>query len=133
MPSWRVARGFVKLTFVDAGVLIAAARGGSIQARRAMDILDDPERQFASSPFLRLEVLPQALFNKRTAEAAFYEVLVEHCDVEGRRLTTTPQPATEEILGHYIPTVWRFDGHVNNACQYCPTHGNQHDGHKDNH
>jgi hypothetical protein len=43
----------VKLTFVDAGVLIAAARGGNIQAGRAMDILDDPERQFASSPFLR--------------------------------------------------------------------------------
>ena len=63
----------MKLTFVDAGVLIAAARGGTIQAGRAMDILDDPERQFASSPFLRLEVLPQALFNKRTAEAAFYE------------------------------------------------------------
>jgi predicted nucleic acid-binding protein len=38
-----------------------------------MEILDDPERQFAASPFLRLEVLPQALFNKRTAEAAFYE------------------------------------------------------------
>jgi len=67
-----MTRGFVKLTFVDAGVLIAAARGGNIQARRAMDILDDPERQFASSPFLRLEVLPQALFNKRTAEAEFY-------------------------------------------------------------
>ncbi|HEY6141146.1 MAG TPA: hypothetical protein VI670_25605 [Thermoanaerobaculia bacterium] len=43
----------MKLTFVDAGVLIAAARGGNIQAGRAMDILDDPERQFASSPFLR--------------------------------------------------------------------------------
>jgi hypothetical protein len=61
------------------------------------------------------------------------EVLVEHCDLDARRLTTEPQAATDEILGHYIPTVWRFDGHVNNACQYCPTHGNQHDGHKDNH
>lgn len=68
-----MARGIVKLTFVDARVLIAAARGGNIQAGRAMDILDDPERQFASSPFLSLEVLPQAVFNKRTAEAAFYE------------------------------------------------------------
>ncbi len=61
------------LTFVDAGVLIAAARGGSVQAARAMKILDDPDRQFAASIFLRLEVLPQALFNKRVAEAAFYE------------------------------------------------------------
>jgi len=38
-----------------------------------MEILDDPEREFAASPFLRLEVLPQAVFNKRAAEAAFYE------------------------------------------------------------
>lgn len=63
----------MKLTFVDAGVLIAAARGGSEQAGRAMEVLDDPEREFAASPFLRLEVLPQALFNKREAEVAFYE------------------------------------------------------------
>ena len=63
----------MRLTFVDAGVLIAAARGGSEQAARAMEILDDPDREFAASPFLRLEVLPQATFNKRTAEAAFYD------------------------------------------------------------
>ena len=63
----------MKRTFVDAGVLIAAARGGNVQAARAMEILDDPDREFAASTFLRLEVLPQALFNKRPAEAAFYE------------------------------------------------------------
>jgi predicted nucleic acid-binding protein len=63
----------MKLTFVDAAVLIAAARGGSEQAARAMEILDDPEREFAASHFLRLEVLPQAVFNKRDAEVAFYE------------------------------------------------------------
>jgi hypothetical protein len=63
----------MKLTFVDAAVLIAAARGGSEQAARAMEILDDPEREFAASPFLRLEVLPQAAFNKREAEVAFYD------------------------------------------------------------
>ena len=38
-----------------------------------MEVLDDPEREFAASIFLRLEVLPQALFNKREAEVAFYE------------------------------------------------------------
>ncbi len=63
----------MKLTFVDAGVLIAAARGGSEQAQRALAVLDDPEREFAASPFLRLEVLPQAAFNKRVSETAFYE------------------------------------------------------------
>ena len=68
-----MARGVVKLTFVDAGVLIAAARGGNVQAIRAMDILDDPDREFAASAFLRLEVLPRAIFNKREAEREFYE------------------------------------------------------------
>lgn len=60
----------MKLTFVDAGVLIAAARGGTVEAARAMEILDDPDREFAASPLLRLEVLPQAVFNKRQAEVA---------------------------------------------------------------
>lgn len=63
----------MKLTFVDAGVLIAVARGGSEQAARALEILDDPDRESTASLFLRLEVLPQALFNKRDAEVAFYE------------------------------------------------------------
>ena len=61
------------LTFVDAGVLIAAARGGTEQAGRAMAFLDDPDRSFAARPFLQLEVLPQAVFNKRRSEVAFYE------------------------------------------------------------
>jgi hypothetical protein len=39
----------VKRTFVDADVLIAAARGGDVQAARAMEILDDPEREFAAA------------------------------------------------------------------------------------
>ncbi|HJQ38332.1 MAG TPA: antitoxin family protein [Thermoanaerobaculia bacterium] len=69
----RVARGLVKRTFVDAGVLIAAARGGNVQAARAMEVLDDPDREFAASPFLRLEVLPQSIFNKREAERECYE------------------------------------------------------------
>ena len=38
-----------------------------------MAVLDDPERAFAASPFLQLEVLPQAEFNKRRSEVAFYE------------------------------------------------------------
>ena len=62
----------MKLTFVDAGVLIAAARGGSDQAERALAVLEGPEREFAASPFLRLEVLPQAAFSRRASETALY-------------------------------------------------------------
>ncbi len=59
--------------FVDAGVLIAAARGQGAVAAKAMDILDDPDREFASSPFVRLEVLPKAVYHKNVDEADFYE------------------------------------------------------------
>jgi predicted nucleic acid-binding protein len=61
------------LTFVDAGVLIAAARGIGWVAVRANQVLDDSRRSFASSPFLRLEVLPKAAFHKRIDEVSFYD------------------------------------------------------------
>jgi len=67
----------MKITYVDAGVLIAAARGKREAARAAMQILDDPERSFASSIFLKLEVLPKAVFNAQVAEAEFYEAFFE--------------------------------------------------------
>lgn len=60
------------ITFVDAGVLIAAIRGETEVSAQAMAILDDPERTFASSEFVRLEVLPKALFNRKSQEAEFY-------------------------------------------------------------
>jgi predicted nucleic acid-binding protein len=41
----------LKITFIDAGVLIAASRGSTDMARRALEILDDPGRSFASSAF----------------------------------------------------------------------------------
>jgi hypothetical protein len=63
----------LKITFIDAGVLIAAFRGSTDLAHRALSVLDDPDRSFASSPFVRLEVLPKALFHGRTEEVSFYE------------------------------------------------------------
>ncbi|WP_337906958.1 nucleic acid-binding protein [Iningainema tapete] len=60
-------------TFIDSGVLIAAARGEGAIAERAMAILQDPNREFASSIFLKLEVLPKAIYNNRTNEVRFYE------------------------------------------------------------
>jgi len=63
----------LKITFIDAGVLIAASRGTTDIARRALEILDDPGRSFASSAFVRLEVLPKASFHRRAEEVSFYE------------------------------------------------------------
>jgi predicted nucleic acid-binding protein len=97
-----MARRVVKLTFVDAGVLIAAARGGNVQAARAMEILDDPEREFAASTFLRLEVLPQAVFNKRVAEAAFYEAFFSTVTHWAANLNDVTEIATREASTHGV-------------------------------
>ncbi len=64
----------MKVTFVDSGVLIAAARGEGGLAARALAVLDDPERQFATSNLVKLEVLPKAIYQKNLAEVKFYEL-----------------------------------------------------------
>jgi predicted nucleic acid-binding protein len=70
-----------KRTFLDSGVLIAAARGTDDTALLALQILDDPDRKFVSSVFVRLEVLPKAIYNGFREEAAFYQSFFEN-DVE---------------------------------------------------
>ncbi len=64
-------------TFVDTGVLITAARGSDETVQRSLDILQDPDREFASSPFLKLELLPKAIYNQRQTEIVFYEAYFE--------------------------------------------------------
>ena len=60
-------------TFIDSGVLIYAARGEDAIAEAALQIIEDSNRELASSIFLKLEVLPKAIFNKREKEIRFYE------------------------------------------------------------
>ena len=60
-------------TFLDSGVLIAAFNGPTSLRETALQILEDPGRLFLTSLFVRLEVLPKAIFNKRAAETRFYE------------------------------------------------------------
>ncbi len=72
------------LTFVDTGVLITAARGEGDAALRAMAILDDPDRSFASSRFVKLEALPMPTYHKRDDEVAFFNAFFD-------RVTHWPQ------------------------------------------
>lgn len=65
-------------TFLDSGVLIAAARGTDELHLRALDILDDPEREFITSDYVRLEVIPNAVFHRKEAERKFYEAFFDH-------------------------------------------------------
>jgi hypothetical protein len=66
-------------TYVDASLLIAAARGENEVAERALAILDDPARQFIGSVFLQLEVIPKPIYNGYQEEAAFYEAFFRRC------------------------------------------------------
>lgn len=60
-------------TYLDAGVLIAVARGHPDSAQTARNIMADPERVFVASVFLRLEVLPKAIYQRRAAEVDLYQ------------------------------------------------------------
>jgi predicted nucleic acid-binding protein len=64
------------LTFVDASVLIYAAvkpTAATFQRRtRALQVLGDTGRDFVATEYLRLEVLPIALYFNKAREIAFY-------------------------------------------------------------
>jgi predicted nucleic acid-binding protein len=60
----------MRRTYVDAGVLVTAARGSASLSEPAIRVLCDPEREFVSSLLVRLEVLPRAL---NDSELEFYE------------------------------------------------------------
>jgi predicted nucleic acid-binding protein len=62
----------VTRTFLDTGILIAAARGTGSMAVRAHSILDDPTRTFTTSDYIRLELFPKAIYEQRTLEVRFY-------------------------------------------------------------
>jgi predicted nucleic acid-binding protein len=60
----------MKRTYVDAGVLIRAARGVESFSAAAVEILCDPAREFVSSVLVKLEAPPGA---QNASEAEFYE------------------------------------------------------------
>ena len=68
----------LKRTFLDSGVLISAARGTDNTAIQALQILDDSDRAFVSSIFVKLEVLPKAIYNGFHEEAVFYQSYFEN-------------------------------------------------------
>ncbi|HEX9002815.1 MAG TPA: hypothetical protein VGB07_23105 [Blastocatellia bacterium] len=59
-------------TFIDPGVLMTAWRGQGTEQKRALAVLNDPRREFVSSPFVQLEVLPGACYHQQQDEIEFY-------------------------------------------------------------
>lgn len=68
----------MKTVFIDSGVLIAAVRGAPEVTARAIEILENPDISFASSEYVRLEVLPKAIFFGHERERFFYEEFFEN-------------------------------------------------------
>ncbi len=65
--------GRINRTFIDSGVLILAARGTQSDSETALNVLSDPDREFVSSLFIRLETIPKAVYHKKQREVEFYE------------------------------------------------------------
>lgn len=69
----------LKKTYIDSGVLIAVTRASHEMTAKALEILDDPYREFSSSVFVKLEVLSKATYHKQQEELAFYEAFFASC------------------------------------------------------
>jgi len=84
----------VTLTYIDSGVLIFAAQGTTATAALALPFLADPSREYVTSDYVRLEVLPKATFHKRTAEIAFYNLFFT--------TTTRTIPTSDALLKYAL-------------------------------
>ena len=63
-----------QITVVDSSVLINAAIGPDPSRRmRAISIIGDPQREFAATRFLQLEVLPIPSKYRKQKELSFYQ------------------------------------------------------------
>lgn len=91
----------MKRTYIDANVLIAAFQGEEKVAQRALQVLADPNRSLVVSDYLRLEVLPKPIFQKRQAEIEFLQVVF---DGAAENLSTSP-----EITGRALEYASKYD------------------------
>ncbi len=90
---------------MDASVLIAGVRGKGELPARVLTVLDDPDRTFAGSVFLQLEVLPQARYHKRAAEVAFYERFFQAVAVWAQDLPAVVEAALHEASAYGVEAI----------------------------
>jgi predicted nucleic acid-binding protein len=77
-------------TYIDSGVLISALRGEKDIAATALAFLNDPLREYVTSDYVKIELLPKCTFHKNYDEKQFYE--------EFFRSSTTHVPNSDELL-----------------------------------
>ena len=86
------------LTYLDSNMLVQAATGANRAIQlRALAIITDPSRQFASSLFSRMEIIPLAIHFGRTKERLFYETFFRRVQVWIEEI-----PVTAVQRGDYI-------------------------------
>lgn len=70
------------LTYLDSNVLVQAATGANRAIQlRALAIITDPNRQFVSTLFSRMEVIPLAIHFGRAKERLFYETFFRRVQI----------------------------------------------------
>lgn len=69
-----------KRTYIDTCLLIAAFKGEGELGRRALSVLDDPERSLVVSDAVRLEAMPKARYHKQQEEVDFYEAVFSQAE-----------------------------------------------------
>jgi len=77
-------------TYIDSGVLIAAIRGDQTIAAAARSYLYDPLRDYISSDYVKVEVLPSCIFQGNQDEKDFYDDFF--------RRTITRVPSDDALL-----------------------------------
>jgi len=81
-------------TFVDANILIAAWRGNAELLQKSMEIIEDPDREFIVSDFLKLEVIPKPTFHGFHEEVQFMQTFIDSASLQVR---ATPSITTQAI------------------------------------
>jgi predicted nucleic acid-binding protein len=81
-------------TYIDSSVLISAIRAGDVLSHRAQAFLFDPLREYVTSDFVKIELLPKCVFHKKDDERQFFE--------EFFLSAVALIPATDELLAFAI-------------------------------
>ncbi len=90
----------MKRTYVDSNLLIAAFQGEENTSRKALDILDDPDRTLVVSDYLRLEILPKPTFHGRREEIEFMQSVLAQAE---------NVPSTAELTAKALDLAAKYD------------------------
>ncbi len=81
------------LTYLDSGILITLFRASDNLAIKAQKILDNPQREFVSSDFVKLETISKAAYHKQEDEVNFYQTFFANCNLWATDFNTIMQLA----------------------------------------